>query len=96
MLAHSVRDVAGMNLPTNILFQFAAVQQMAAEEQSDKMASDMEVLVKQGRITEFLHAEDDGYSIPGDIQAQTGWGFEQPDLALGVPVLCWEVGLDDL
>jgi hypothetical protein len=30
---------------------------MAAEGQSDKMASDMEVRLKQRCVTEFLHAE---------------------------------------
>ena len=32
-----------LNLPTHISFNFAAVQQMAAEGQAGKMASDMEV-----------------------------------------------------
>ena len=30
---------------------------MAAEGQADRMASDMEVLVEQRCVTEFLHAE---------------------------------------
>ena len=30
---------------------------MTAERQSDKMASDMEVRMKQNCVTEFLHAE---------------------------------------
>ena len=33
------------------------MQQMAAKGQSDKMASDMEVPMKQGCVTEFLHVE---------------------------------------
>ncbi|MEQ5154436.1 hypothetical protein ABN254_21715, partial [Providencia rettgeri] len=45
-----------LNLPTHISFHFAAVQQMAAEGQSDKMASDMEVHMKQRCVTNFLHA----------------------------------------
>jgi len=41
-----------------MLFHFVAVQQMAKEGQSDKMASDMEVDMKQTCDTEFLHVED--------------------------------------
>jgi hypothetical protein len=36
---------------------FIAVRQIAAEEESGKMASDMEVRAKQTRVIEFLHAE---------------------------------------
>jgi len=36
---------------------FVAVRQMAAEGQSDKMVSDVEVFMKQRCGTEFLHAE---------------------------------------
>ena len=36
-----------LNLPANIPLYFVAVRQMTAEGQSDKMASDMEVLTKQ-------------------------------------------------
>jgi len=43
------------NLPTSILLHVVAVQQMAAEGQSDRMASDMEVHMKQGCRIEFLH-----------------------------------------
>ena len=35
-------------------------------------------------------------SHPGDIHSQSGWGSEQPDEAVGVPVHCREVGPDDL
>ena len=28
-----------------------------------------------------------GYPIPGDTQGQAGWGSEQPDPTVGVPVL---------
>lgn len=34
--------------------------------------------------------------IPGDIQDQAGWGFDQHDLVVGVPVQCMGVGLDGL
>lgn len=33
-------------------------------------------------------------TIYGDIQDQTGWGTEQPHLAVGIPVQCSEVGLN--
>jgi hypothetical protein len=41
-----------LNISANIPLNFVAVRQMTAEGQSDKMASDMEVLIKQrcGRI----------------------------------------------
>ena len=31
----------------------------------------------------------------GDIKDQAGWGTEQPDCAVGVPVHCRRVGLDE-
>ena len=34
--------------------------------------------------------------IPGDIQGQDEWHSGQPDIAVGVPVHCRGVGLDDL
>ena len=37
-----------------------------------------------------------GCPIPVDTQGQAGRGSEQPDVAVGVPVHYWEVGLDDL
>ena len=46
-----------MNLPDNISSHFVAVQQMAAEAQSDKMVPDMEVDIKQKHVTEILNAE---------------------------------------
>ena len=46
-----------LNPPTNIPFHVVAVWQMAAEGQSDRMVSDMEVWMKQWGETEFLHAE---------------------------------------
>ena len=46
-----------LNLTSNIPLNFVAVWQMTAEEQSDKMASDMEVRMKQRCVIEFLHAE---------------------------------------
>ena len=35
-----------------------------------------------------------GCPIPGDIQGQAGWGSEQSDEAIDVPVHCSGVGLD--
>jgi len=52
-----IGGIARLNLPTNTLFHFVAVWQMAAEEQSDKMVSDMKVHKKQRYGSEFLHAE---------------------------------------
>ena len=37
-----------------------------------------------------------GSPVPGGIQGQAGPSSEQPDLAVGVPVHCRGVGLDDL
>ena len=39
------------------LLHVVVMQQMAAEVQSDKMASDMEEHMKQRCVTEFLHVE---------------------------------------
>ena len=47
-----------------MLLYFIAVQQMAAEGQSDKMVSDMEVRMKQRCVIKFLHAEK---IAPSDI-----------------------------
>mgnify|MGYP001860934035 CR=1 FL=1 len=46
-----------MNLSTSVLLHVVAVRQMAAEGQSDKMASDMEVRMKERCGIEFLHLE---------------------------------------
>ena len=46
-----------MNLPTNTPLHFVAMRQMAAEGETDKMVSDMEVCMKQSCVTEFLHVE---------------------------------------
>ena len=44
-----------------------------------------------------MMAETDtgGCLVPGDTQGQAGWSSMQPDLAVGVPVHCRGVGLDD-
>ena len=36
------------------------------------------------------------YPVHADIQGQAGWDSEQCDLAVGVPVHCRGVGIDDL
>ena len=46
-----------MNLPTNIPLQVVVMWQVAAEGQSVKMVSDMEVCMKRRRVTEFFHVE---------------------------------------
>ena len=43
------------------MLHFAAMWQTAAEGQSDRMASDMEVHMKQKCVTEFLHMEKMAY-----------------------------------
>jgi hypothetical protein len=50
-----------LNLPANIPLNSVAMRQMRVEEQPKKMASDMEVCMKQRGVTEFLHAEKIAY-----------------------------------
>lgn len=42
--------------------------------------------------TEVVAQRGGGSPVPGDIQDQAAWGSEQPDLVVGVPVHCREVG----
>jgi len=44
----------------------------------------------------FVAQRGSAYPVPGDTQDQAGWGSEQPDLAVAVPVYCSEVGLHGL
>jgi len=46
-----------LNFPDSILLHVIAVWQMAAEGQSDRMASDTEVQMNQRYVIEFLHVE---------------------------------------
>ena len=46
-----------LNLSANIPLHFVAVRQIAAEGQSDRMASDMEMWMEQRYDIEFLHVE---------------------------------------
>ena len=51
-------DVGGMAVEAEPSHQYSInVKQIAGEEQSDKMASDMEELMKQKCVSEFLHTE---------------------------------------
>jgi len=55
-------DIGGMAVEVEPSLQYSIkccchVTQMAAEGQSDKMASDMEVQIKQRGRTEFLHVK---------------------------------------
>jgi hypothetical protein len=53
-----------LNRPANIPLNFVAVRQMTAEGKYKKMASDLEVRMKQRCVIEFLHAEK---IAPNDI-----------------------------
>ena len=61
ILAHDVIDVGGITIEAqpsaNILLHVVAVWQVAAEGQSDRKVSNMEVCVKQRCGIYFLHAE---------------------------------------
>ena len=50
---------------------------------------------KGGKALEQVAQRGGGCPTPGDTQGQAGWGAEQPDLAVGDPVHCRGVGLDD-
>ena len=58
MMVHHQRHV-GMTVGAEPSHQYSliAVWEMAAEQQSDEMASDMEIRTKQRGVTEFLHGE---------------------------------------
>jgi hypothetical protein len=66
-----------LNLPANIQFNFVAVQQMAAEGQSDK-----KVRLKQRCVIKFLHAEK---IAPNDIHRclLDVYGDQTVDVRLG-------------
>ena len=46
-----------LSIPTTILLYAVALEQMAAEQQSDKMVSDMEVCMKHRSVTKSFHTE---------------------------------------
>jgi len=49
-----------------------------------------------GEALEQIAQRGGGCPVPGDIQGQAGSGSEQAVLAVGAPVHCREVGLDDI
>ena len=49
-----------------------------------------------GEAVEQVAQRSGGSPILGDNQGHAGWGSQQPDLVVGVPVQCREVGLNDL
>ena len=51
---------------------------------------------ESGETLEQVAWRGGGSLIPGDAQGQAGQGSEQPDLAVGVPVHCRGVGVDQL
>lgn len=63
-LDHNIRGIHWRNcsrdwtFPPNILLHVVAVWQLAAEGHSDKMASDVEVHMKQSCVTELFHEEN--------------------------------------
>jgi len=63
----SEEDVAGMVVEVESSHQysitFVAMQQMEAERQYDKMASDIEVHMKERCIIEFLHVKKKMYPL---------------------------------
>ena len=65
-----------LNLPINIPLRFAAVRQMAAEGQSDRMVSDMEMHMEQKRGIEFPYKTSDSQAIahhsPTDANPSSG------------------------
>lgn len=48
----------------SVVWQYVAVRQMAAEDQSDRMSSDMKVQMKQRYVIECFHSEK---IVPTDI-----------------------------
>ena len=50
---------------------------------------------KSNEALEQVAQRGGGCYVSGDIQGQAGWGSEQPDLPVGVPVHCRGVGPDD-
>lgn len=45
-----------------------------------------------GEALEQDAQRDCGCPVPGSVQGEVGWGFEQPDLAEGVPAYDWKIG----
>ena len=51
-------------------------------------------IVSGGTLEQFAQ-RGCGCPLPGDVQGQAGWGFEQPGLVGGVPSNSRELELDD-
>ena len=49
-----------------------------------------------GEILAQIAQRGSGGPIPGNIQGQVGWGYEQPGLVADVPAHCRGVGPDGL
>ena len=49
-----------------------------------------------GEVLEQVAQRGCGCPLPGSVQDQVGWGFEQPGLVEGIPAHGSGVGLDDL
>ena len=49
-----------------------------------------------GETLEQVAQRGCGWPLPGSIQGQAGWGFEQPGLVGGVPAYSRGLELDDL
>ena len=61
------------------------------------MRRQVEVLrCEGGEALEGLAQRGCGCSLPGSVQGQAGWGFEQPGLVEGVPAHGRGLELDDL
>lgn len=45
-------------------------------------------MVRDGETLEQVTHRGCGYPIPGGVQGQTWWGFEQPDWIEDVPAHC--------
>ena len=67
-----------LNAPANISFSFVALQQMAAEGQYYKTASDIEMCMKQRCGTESIHAED--MATKNDRQLLNVYGDQTVDV----------------
>ena len=67
-----------LNLPSGVLLRFIATRQMEAEGQSDRMASDMEVHMKQRCVRVEKMAPIDLHQClwspnPGDVSTVRWW-----------------------
>ena len=88
VLCHPQYKEVFLHVQMNTRLHFIAMWQIAAEGQSDKMASDIEVQMKQRCVIEFLHADK---MVPTDIHLcllETSSGCEQSE-AVGAVFRQW-------